>query len=58
MADSLTAQVIALQEEIDRHLAVLRGEERMLDHLQVGPAHLDYREHHTRPYRAVPGDWQ
>jgi hypothetical protein len=26
-------------------------------HLKDNPAHLDYREHITRPYRAVPGAW-
>ncbi|MGA4844498.1 hypothetical protein [Streptomyces sp. G45] len=34
------------------------GEEWTFAHLRANPAHLDYREHITRPYRAVPGAWQ
>lgn len=26
-------------------------------HLKANPDHVDYREHVTRPYRAVPGAW-
>ncbi|WP_019546977.1 hypothetical protein [Streptomyces sulphureus] len=26
-------------------------------HLRAHPAHLTYREHVTRPYRAIPGRW-
>ncbi len=26
-------------------------------HLRVHPEHLTYREHVTRPYRAIPGAW-
>lgn len=28
-----------------------------LEHLKQNPEHLSYREHITRPYRAVPGRW-
>jgi hypothetical protein len=28
-----------------------------LDHLKQFPEHLSYREHITRPYRAIPGRW-
>lgn len=28
-----------------------------LAHLKAYPHHLSYREHITRPYRAVPGEW-
>ena len=27
-------------------------------HLRAHPEHLTYREHVTRPYRAVPGEWR
>ncbi|WP_431042849.1 hypothetical protein ACQUSR_13725 [Streptomyces sp. P1-3] len=31
--------------------------EWVVRHLRANPEHLTYREHVTRPYRAVPGAW-
>ncbi|WP_282792098.1 hypothetical protein [Streptomyces sp. CC224B] len=57
-ADKLTAQLDALQRDIEQHLAALRGEaDRWPSGTSGSARRLDYREHSTRTYRAESGRW-